>query len=67
MMTDTRATHLAALAQYAAWRADSIPAMTTAHVVHRLTAGTLGSEGDHDTLYPLARAAMMFARRRPPA
>lgn len=36
-----------AASQYAAWRAEGVPSLITAHEAWRLTDGAVGTKGDH--------------------
>lgn len=44
--------------QFSTWRSQGVPTLITAHEAHRLTAGAVGTHGDHSTPVNLSTAAL---------
>jgi MYXO-CTERM domain-containing protein len=66
MTRTTRTERNAAASWFLARRAEGVPSLVTAHEAWRLSAGAIGTEGDHGATggLPLMAVALAVARRR---
>ena len=48
--------------RYTTLRQSGVPSVVTAHEAHRLTSGTIGTEGDHSTPVNLSTVALHQGR-----